>query len=539
MGRAGHAICLAAGALALAASFGMPAVAAAQTALPSGFADQLVIGNLSTPTAFDFVPGGRVLFVEQKNATVRLLVNGAIAATDPVITVPNVRISGAEQGLLGIALDPQFPARPYIYVHCDDSQSLNVRISRFTLTGDLAGTGNGSMTADPASRLDIIRNVPDNASNHNGGTVRFGPDGALYASFGEDAQECQAQTTGALQGVILRMRVDQLGSSPGTVLRSQIIPANNPLATSPDSNACLVLANGLRNPFRFQLDPGAPRLVIGDVGQVSFEEVDLLDVPRSFTEPAPPLVNFGWPFFEGNSSYTTCAGVPTTGFTPPIFDYDRASGRSVMSAGVYRPVTLGLSSWPATYDGDVFASDYYSGFLRRLKFEVTIPFPAGHWFIPPAEPGQPSAANFGTGFDAVSDWRVGPDGALWYLRQAIAFQDGTGQLRRIAYVGGPPPPPPPPDSVVAVTLSVYPLPAVGSVNLSYRLPDSRNVTITLYDSRGRRVRHVVGGLVQPAARYDQIWDGRDDEGKDAPAGVYYLRLQASGTVLTRAIPLIR
>src|SRR5690349_1924581 len=87
--------------------------ASAQPAvLPSGFTDQLLVGGLSFPTGMAFLPDGRLLFVEQFSARIRLLVNGALAATDPVCTVPSVR-SGGERGLLGIAVDPGFPARPY------------------------------------------------------------------------------------------------------------------------------------------------------------------------------------------------------------------------------------------------------------------------------------------------------------------------------------------------------------------------------------------------------------------------------------------
>ena len=105
-------------------------------------------------------------------------------------TVPGVRSTDTERGLLGIAVDPNFPSSPYIYIHATDNRfGTLIAISRFTLTGDLADTGTGALAFDPASRYDLIRNLPDLASNHNGGTVRFGTGRTLYVSIGDDANK--------------------------------------------------------------------------------------------------------------------------------------------------------------------------------------------------------------------------------------------------------------------------------------------------------------------------------------------------------------
>ena len=163
-----------------------PHEALAQADVPDDFVDLPVVGGLSEPTNLCFLPDGRLLVVEQRTAMVRLVVQGAFGATDPILTVPNVNSVGGEQGLLGVAVDPGWPAKPYVYVYYDYELTPNTRLSRFTASGDLAGTGSGSFTLDPASRYDVLTIIPDDDWIHNGGSVRFGIDGMLYLASGDD-----------------------------------------------------------------------------------------------------------------------------------------------------------------------------------------------------------------------------------------------------------------------------------------------------------------------------------------------------------------
>ena len=264
----------------------VPHATGAQVLAP-GFTDSIVAQNLDLPAAFDFMPGNRMVVVEQWNGNIRLIVNGQLQAT-PVVTVPEVTSTG-ERGLLGIAVDPQFPIRPYLYTHQTATGNI-IRISRWTLTGDLDGTGNGVVTASAASRYTLLANLPDAASNHNGGTVRFGTDGMLYVSLGDDASNCTAQNIDARQGKILRLRVTTLPPGPGTAFYAQITPPNNPYVARPDSGGRLVYAYGLRNPFRIQLDPVRNCMIIGDVGLDDFEEIDLLGLPGA---SAPDIASPG------------------------------------------------------------------------------------------------------------------------------------------------------------------------------------------------------------------------------------------------------
>ena len=500
----------------------------AQT-VPTGFVDQPIVTGLSRPVAFEFVPDSpghvRVLVAQQLDARVRLVRDGVLL-TD-VLTVPGIA-AGGEKGLLGIAMDPAFPARPYLYVHGDDASGTSIRISRFTLTGDLFGVGTGALSADPASRFDLIADVPDLAGNHNGGTVRFGPDGMLYASFGEDADACGAQDSTLLKGVILRLDVSRIPAGPGSAPRAMVTPADNPYVASADSNARLVAAFGLRNPFRFQIDMQRQWLVIADVGQDQLEELDLLRLGAISAPGTATLgADFGWPWFEGDAPLDVCAG-NSAGVIPPIVTYDHSGGAvSIISAGAYHAVSGAASNWPAEYEGDLFFSDYSAGFLRRLEQG------AGGWSLAAAVPGQPTASNWGGGYTLVSDYRVGPDGSLWYVRNA-----GSGALRRIMYQGGGAPPPPP-SSFTIQRFDSHPQPAVGSVTFDLDLSESASIELRLFDARGRRVRTLRDRTLFPAGPQNVVWDGLGDHGERVPAGQYFARLEVRGIRRAHGITLLR
>jgi glucose/arabinose dehydrogenase len=505
---AGLATCLAA-----ARAFSTPA------AVPDGFTDQLVVDGLSAPCSMAFLPDGRLLFVEQVTARIRLIVNDAPASIDPVATVPRVNTTGGERGLLGIAVDPGFPSRPYVYVHCTDADAPVIRITRFTVGGDLSFTGGGSLTIDTATRHDLIADIPDDSTNHNGGTLRFGPDGMLYASFGEDGAGCAAQDTSGLRGVILRLDVSRLPPGPGgPPARGLVTPPGNPFPNG-GLNARLIWAFGLRNPFRFNIDRLDGTLYIGDVGEERWEEMN--------RAPGGGL-DFGWSRFEGLELHDGSCTL-TLAATFPIHSVDRRSIQlaAIIGAPIYRPPPGATRPFPADYDGDVFFSDYYGGFLRRLKGSGT------SWSIAPPVPGQPDPSDWATGLKGVSDYAVGPDGSLWYCRQFNA-----AEIRRIVSSGntGVPPSLPPGSLRFAPP---YPSPATGTVHFAYTLSATAEVELVIFDLRGRIVRRLIPRDSQSAQRYDRAWDGRDDGGRAVLAGLYLARLTAGGERAERRVALVR
>ena len=173
------------------------AVSRNAAALPRGFTQTVLAGGLSNPTAMQFAPDGR-LFVCQQGGQLRVIKNGALLPT-PFVTL-TVNSSG-ERGLLGVAFDPAFSANNFVYVYYTATTNpRHNRVSRFTANGDVAVAGSETPLLD-------LNNL-SGATNHNGGSMHFGPDGKLYIAVGENATGSNAQSLGNLLGKILRMNPD-------------------------------------------------------------------------------------------------------------------------------------------------------------------------------------------------------------------------------------------------------------------------------------------------------------------------------------------
>lgn len=495
--------------------------AAAQFTLPTDFADELVIAGLPEAVGMAFLPDARLLVVERVTGRVRLIVNGALAAVDPVLTVPDVDASYGEEGLLGVAVDPRWPARPYVYVQHTVQGAPYIRIARFTAAGDVAFTGNGAITIDPATRYDVIADAPHEVSFHNGGTLRFGPDGMLYSSLG-DYSACGSQALGELLGKILRLDVSGLPSgSGGPAPRALITPPDNPFVGHADPDARLVWQWGLRNPFRFGIDPLTGAMVIGDVGGSQREELDYATAPG---------MNFEWPIYEGDvPGPYVCANVDSTVFQGPIHVHDHSEGAAIMGGVIYRRLGSASEPFPPEYDGDIFFTDFYKYWLRRLKRT------GDTWSLAPA-PGQPNATDWGSGAIWISDWLVASDGSLWYCRMLTGNSSGPGEIRRIRYAG-----------TVSVAIPgdrpvefrpPFPSPARGGVTLDYALADGARVSLAIHDAGGRRVRALATAEPRAAGRHRAEWDGRDDREIRVAPGVYFARLSVAGHTLERRMVLI-
>jgi glucose/arabinose dehydrogenase len=390
---------------------------AAAQSLPTGFVHELVAGGFVKPIGLAFLPDGRLLVVEQETHLIHVRTPGGVQGI--VGTVPGVAngILEDERGIQHMAIDPQWPARPYLYVWYSHANPHTMWLSMFTVTGDLSSPLSTNLAL--GSQYVILNDVPKVTENHNGGAIRFGPDGMLYLSTGEDFQFCPAQDLGTGLGKILRLDVSSLpGAGPGPPPKAQIAAAGNPF-NGPSDWSLLVWSYGLRNPFRFDIDPVTSHLMIADVGELAREEIDWGSLPGQ---------NFGWPWFEGDIANVGCGGPAPPMLTPPIVSLSHSgSVFCVISLGFYRNPPASAFGFGAAYEGDYFYTDYIAGFIRRLKFN------GASWSTPPVVPGQPSATNWGTGFLFITDSAVGPDGALYYLKRLP-----TGELRRIRGTANPP-----------------------------------------------------------------------------------------------------
>jgi glucose/arabinose dehydrogenase len=514
--------------LALAAGIGAPRLAHA--VLPTYFYDDMLVGGLDTPVNSTQMPDGRILFVEQYSARVRMIVNDAIAATDPVGTVPEIR-AAAEAGLIGIATDPNWPARPYVYVMGNHSLTQTVRLWRFKLQGDLTRTGNGAMSFVPNSRYTILADIPDLTNSHQAGSLRFGNDGMLYVMMGDDTQGCPAQDPTSRLGKILRIRISTLADGPGGPPRySQITPPDNPYAASPDSVARIVWAKGLRNPYMTTYDSATNSFIIGDVGNEAWEEIDVVSTGGR---------NFGWPMWEGPArTGIVCAGADTSTLTAPVYSYPHdGPGYAVFAGPIYRAPVGAAHPYPTMYEGRAFLGDTWKGFLRQL---VKV---GANWQLADSVAGQPNKTDWATPPRYITSMHVGADGSLYYfLIYRTVPTSGPGELHRIRYVGpsiGVDDPPDDSDGAgedARPTLAApWPVPGAGPVEFAYRLPRPSSVRLAIFDARGRQVRLLAdaGSGVRPAGAFRATWDGRDASGAPAPAGMYFARLDAGGVHVAR------
>lgn len=476
--------------------------AAAQPSLPDGFAVQTVtLGPfVSQPTGFAFLPDGRLLVTERATGYVHLVpTTSTVSAV--IDTIPNVTSTG-ERGLLGVAVDPGWPARPYVYFHSTQVGSV-IHITMVTASGDLVNPASTSLSlGNPYVLLD---DIPDLASTHNGGTLRFGPDGYLYASVGDDVRACEAQNLDSPRGKILRLDVSQMpGAGPGPPPRLDLAPAGHPYAGS--GWQPLVHALGLRNPFRFTIDPASGNLYIGDVGELTWEEIDEL-VQAGYTGN-----NFGWPEFEGplQDPLPAAADCSTPPFVDPIHVEPNPPGAAAIICGpLYRTSATAPYAFPRAYDGDLFYVDFYAGWMRRLVNT------GGSWALADSVPGQPSAANWGADFSQISDLQLGPDGALYY----ISFTSGSTPqgVHRIVNTL--------PSDVgernhTPLLARVVPNPAslrLG-VNIRFEVAPAHPTDIRIFDVTGRLVC-----TLAPSSTATLHWDGRSQDGHLAGAGLYFYR----------------
>ena len=350
----------------LATFIALSAPAARAATLPPGFTETLIANGLSNPTAMQFAPDGR-LFVCEQGGRLRVIKDGVLLPT-PFITL-SVSASG-ERGLLGVAFDPAFLTNPYVYVYYTaTSPTVHNRISRFTANGDVAVAGSEVVLLD----LDNL----SSATNHNGGALHFGPDGKLYAAAGDNASSSNAQSMNNLLGKVLRLNAD--GS----------IPADNPFYSSTTGRNRAIWALGLRNPFTFAFNPSGTEMFVNDVGEGSWEEINV----------GIAGANYGWPATEGATSNPQ--------YDTPRYSYGHTGGQCAINGGAfYSPLT---NRFPSDYSSDYFFADHCAGWIRRL------------------DPATGSVATFATGLSVLVDLKVSDDGGLYYLAR------DSGAVYRIDY----------------------------------------------------------------------------------------------------------
>jgi len=547
---------------------GLSPAHALATSLPAGFQDVAVLSGSSCtsvagsskcllqPTNIEFAPDGR-LFVTEKRGVIKLFDSVSDRTPELVADLRTKVFNHSDSGLLGLAVDPAFPTRPYLYVSYahdappggaaptygkagqDDDPSCSQescptagRVVKLTLSGS-------SMVGEQV----LVEGSCHPFASHAIDDVQFGPDGELYATtgdgasssyadYGQDGNACGDPPTapgtapsaatsqaGALRAQDARTTADPTGLN-GTLMR--IDPdtgagtAGNPFASSGDANQRRIAAFGLRNPFRFAFRPGsgsAPggaEAYVADVGWNSYEEIDVVQVGDGKAE------NFGWPCYEGPSrqaSYDNLGNAlceslySENSAKAPFFSYHH---NSAMAGGACPDADAGAlggisfypgGSYPDEYDGALFFADFTRHCLMVMRAGADgRPLPSTL-----TEFGMVQQAGRPDGPWPV-DLEVGPGGDLYYVDVYY------GILHKISYTGSGGTDQPP---TAAVTAS----PTSGPVG-----------TTVAFDASGSRDPE--GATL--TYRWDLDGDGAHDDGTGARVSHTYTRAdQVSASVEVR------
>ncbi|WP_064741793.1 PQQ-dependent sugar dehydrogenase [Hamadaea tsunoensis] len=479
------------------------AQAATTPSLPSGFQEQILFSGLNQPTNIEFAPDGRV-FVAEKGGRIKVFDDLADNTPDLFADLTDEVVGVFDRGLLGLALAPNFPANPYVYVLYDYGDPLGSRmpvVSNDCTSATGGGTGGRCVISARLSRLTVdgttnhmlagsekvlINDWCQQYSSHSIGDLHFGQDGMLYVSAGDGASyattdwgqlptnsnlnpcDDPAKEGGALRSQDLSTGGDPVGLD-GTIIRvdpnTGAAAAGNPNIGASDANAKRIVAYGLRNPFRFTMRPGSNEIWVGDVGYQTWEEINRIP------NPTASLTNFGWPCYEGSAQtpgYSSadlpiCTSLYAAGNTTgPYLTYNHAAdvvpgencgkgGDSTTGVAFY-PASGG--PYPAAYNGALFFADY----SRNCIWAMRAPTPG-------ADPSPSNVTLFEQNASAPVDLTVGPGNELYYV-------DMTGTVRRIRYYSGNRPP----TAVIAAT------PTGGKSPLNVQFDGSGSVDLDASDA---------------------------------------------------------
>ena len=357
-----------------------------------------ITSGLSAPTTMAFIGSQDFLVLQKNDGRVRRVIAGVLQTG----AVLDLAVDGSsERGLLGIAVHPDFPTKPFIYLYYTESttgtdssgSAAANRVDRYTW--------NGSALTDPVLILDLSASP---GPNHNGGVIAFGPDGKLYVVIGDLNRNGQLQnfSAGAAPddtSVILRLNDD--GS----------VPSDNPFF-SQGGNVAKYYAYGIRNSFGLTFDPLTDELWMTENGPGSFDEINIVE----------PGFNSGWetlmgPDARNSNNATDLFFIAGSHYADPKFSWLDTVGPTAIAF----LDSLGLG---AQYENDVFVGDINNGNLYRFKpngrrdgFVFNGP---GLADLVADNKGELDETILATGFAGITDLKAGPDGRLY----VVSFGDG-------------------------------------------------------------------------------------------------------------------
>ncbi len=391
-------------------------VVVASAALAVGAAPQLkvetYVTGLSLPLHMVQDPTmPNVQYVLQQRGRIRVIQNGNLLGTDFLDLTGIVSPSGSERGLLGMAFDPDYANNRRFYVNFTNTSGHTV-IARFKRSV------NDPLRADLNSRFDFLfggnRFIIQDFSNHNGGTLMFGPDGYLYIGMGDGGSggdpNNRAQNPNSWLGKMLRLDVN-VSDTDNAGFR---VPSDNPFLDGDPINALgEIWAFGMRNPWKFSFDNpqmgGTGALVIADVGQNSWEEINYEPANRGGR-------NYGWSIREGMHPFNTQRQPAYTPLTDPIWEYGRGVGASITGGYVYRGTMLGC---------EFFGRYFYGDFVSRRLFSIGLAIDPNTGEATVTNQIEHTNDVGGTGFvGSLSSFGMDANGELYLV-------DYSGTIRRL------------------------------------------------------------------------------------------------------------
>ena len=452
--------------------------------IPNLFVTPLVTSGLNNPVDIAYVPGdsSRIFIVEQPGRIRVFDLEEGELLSDPYLNITNiVNDNGWEQGLLGLAFHPNFMTNGRFFVNYTSSPQNGVPngatvIAEYSITDPMSNTG-----ATGGGRILIIDQP---FGNHNGGCIKFGPDGYLYIGTGDGGSggdpDGYGQNPSTLLGKMLRIDVDFAGGS------LYGIPADNPFSGGDTLRE--IWAMGMRNPWRFSFDRETNDMWVGDVGQNAREEINM--------EPAGSSggLDYGWNCREGKIGFSSGSDDcdPEDVYVDPVVDFNRNEAFSITGGFVYRGEDYGaIQGWY------ICADLSRNWFLIRQDDE-------GNWedfrqFI--SEVGTPSTF----GEDAAGELYVADlDGAIYRV--------GADPLSSTSFQLG-----------SEANFSVFPNPSDGRIKLRLEDGVSGDIQASLYDLQGRQL-------------CSRVWEAATGEFSDSwdlgklPVGTYQLQLRRDGLI---------
>lgn len=296
--------------------------------------------GLDQPLWLTAPPGDERLFVVERGGVIRIL-----GQEQPFLDIAD-RVNsedGIEPGLLGLAFHPDYAENGRFFIFYYRADAERTRLAEYRVSDDRS-------RADRDSEVELMGfDKPTN--RHNGGMLQFGPDGMLWISTGEGgAASTHAQDPSTRLSAILRL---DIGDERG----SWIPAADNPFTTGGEGDPA-VWAWGLRNPWRFWIDPVDQLLYIADVGHEDWEEVDVVSI-----DPPTGGYNFGWLRMEGTHCFQSGCDAEAEGLTLPVFEYPHSEGCSITGGAVYRGSAI------PEIAGRYFFADWCQGWVHSFFFD--------------------------------------------------------------------------------------------------------------------------------------------------------------------------